>query len=263
MKTISELQQELRLARKDLAKIDERLSEIDTELMSFKDSEQGDTNFKHIYNLAEAMPIIPHPVVAMQQQSKSIYFGILLMIATLEDSISEQQLLFLQRMVMADVTRNRIDYYMGSLGKIQPDNVIFCLDDEVILSHADQLLLDLIVVAKLGRNCTMKSFRVISDLASILKKNKTDFTDIVAVAAAVLRQDWSHLSKNPAVAISCDLKYGHYLNEVSGWKTYVDEIKVQKAITGFVNILYKIIGGQNEKESLRYTTGNTRNRWKG
>ena len=144
--------------RKDLAKMDERLSVIDAELMSFKDSAQGDTNFQHIYNLAEAMPIIPHPVVTMDQKSKSVYFGILLMIATLEDSISEQQLLFLQRMAMSDTNRNRIDYYMGSLGKIQPDNVIFCLDDEVILSHADQLLLDLIVVAKMGRNCTMKSF---------------------------------------------------------------------------------------------------------
>lgn len=56
MKTISELQQELRLVRKDLAKMDERLSEIDVELMSFKDSVQDDTNFKHIYDLAEAMP---------------------------------------------------------------------------------------------------------------------------------------------------------------------------------------------------------------
>lgn len=243
MKTISELQQELRLVRRDLAKMDERLSEIDAELMSFKDSVQGDTNFKHIYNLAEAMPIIPHPVVSMQQQYKSIYFGILLMIATLEDSISEQQLLFLQRMVMADVARNRIDYYMGSLGKIQPDNVIFCLDDKVILSHADQLLLDLIVIAKLGRNCTMKSFGVISDLASILKKNKADFAEVADVAAAVLKQDWSHLSKTPSVAFSFDSKYGYYLSELTGWKAYVEEIQIKKAITGLVNALNRKIGG--------------------
>ena len=132
---------------------------------------------------------------------------------------------------------------MGSLGKIQPDNVIFCLDDELILSHADQLLLDLIVVAKLGQNCTMKSFGVISDLASILKKNKADFAEIADVAATVLRQDWSHLSKNPSAVISFDSKYGHYLNELTGWKAYADEIKFKKAITGFVNILNKIIGG--------------------
>ncbi|MDM8109082.1 hypothetical protein QUV93_04265 [Phascolarctobacterium faecium] len=243
MKTISELQQEIRLVRKNLAKMDERLSEIDTELMSFKDSVQGDTNFKHIYNLAEAMPIIPHPVVTMQQQSKSIYFGILLMIATLEDSISEQQLLFLQRIVMTDVARNRIDYYMGRLGQIQPDNVIFCLDDEVILSHADQLLLDLIVIAKLGRNCTMKSFVMISDLASILKKNKADFAEITDVAAAVLKQDWSHLSKTPSVVVNFDSKYGHYLNELTGWKAYVEEIQVKKAITELVNVLSRKIGG--------------------
>lgn len=243
MKTVSELQQELRLVRKDLAKMDERLSVIDAELMSFKDYAQGDTNFQHIYNLAEAMPIIPHPVVTMDQKTKSVYFGILLMIATLEDSISEQQLLFLQRMAMSDTNRNRIDYYMGSLGKIQPDNVIFCLDDEQILLHADQLLLDLIVVAKLGRNCTMKSFALISDLASILKKTKTDFLEIVDVAVAVLKQDWSHLSKNPSMVVSLDSKYSHYLNELTGWKAYAEEIKVKKAITGLVNTLSRKIGG--------------------
>lgn len=244
MKTISELQQELRLVRKNLAKMDERLSVIDTELMAFKDSVQGgDTNFQHIYNLAEAMPIIPHPVATMEQKSKSIYFGILLMVATLEDSISEQQLLFLQRMAMSDTNHNRIDYYMGSLGKIQPDNVIFCLDDEMILSHADQLLLDLIVVAKLGRNCTMKSFGVISDLASILKKNKADFTEIADVAAAVLRQDWSHLSKNPTTVVSFDSKYGHYLNELTGWKLYAEKIKIENTITSFADYLNRILDG--------------------
>lgn len=242
MKTISELQQELRLVRKDLTKMDERLSEIDKELMSFKESLQDDTSFQHIYNLAEAMPIIPHPVANMPQKSKSIYFGILLMVATLEDSISDQQLLFLQRMVMSDSARNRIDYYMGSMGKIQPDNVIFRLDDELILSHADQLLLDLIVVAKLGRNCTTKTLSVISDLASILKKKKADFTEIAEVAAAVLRQDFEHLSTNPADVVRFHLKFGHYLNELAGWSAYANEVSVKKAITGFVDTLNKMIG---------------------
>lgn len=45
MKTISELQQEIRLIRKNISKMDERLSIIDEELMSFKDSLQDDTNF--------------------------------------------------------------------------------------------------------------------------------------------------------------------------------------------------------------------------
>lgn len=53
--------------------------------------------------------------------------------------------------------------------------------------------------------------------------------------------EWSHLSKNPSAVISFDSKYGHYL---TGWKAYADEIKVKKAITGFVNILNKIIGGE-------------------
>lgn len=144
---------------------------------------------------------------------------------------------------MSDAKRNRIDYYMGSLGRIQRNNVFFCLDDEVILLHSDQLLLDLIVVAKLGRNCTMKSFEVISDLTSILKKTKADFSEIADIATAVLKQDWSHLSKNPSKVASLDSKYSHYLNELTGWKTYTEENKVKRAITGLVNTLSRKIGG--------------------
>ena len=89
----------------------------------------------------------------------------------------------------------------------------------------------------------MKSFGLISDLASILKKTKTDFLEIVDIAVAVLKQDWSHLSKNPSMVVSLDSKYSHYLNELTGWKAYAEEIKVKKAITGLVNTLSRKIGG--------------------
>ena len=225
MKTLYELQQELRLIRKDVAKMDERLSKIDEELMSCKDSLQDDTNFQHIYNLAKVMPIIPHPVVTMQQKSKSIYFGILLMIATLEDSVCDQQLLFLQRMVMSDDTRNRIDYYMGSLGKIQPDNVFFCLDDEAIVACANQLLLDMIVVAKLGNNCTTKTYGVIADIASFMGKNKIEFTQICKVAVSVMTRECSCLTEDVIADIELDKEYGHYLRELPIW-----EKRLQNAI---------------------------------
>lgn len=240
MKTISELQQDIRLVRKDLSKMDERLSGIDTELLLFKDSLQDDTNFKHIYDLAEAMPLIPHPIATMKQNTKSIYLGILLMTATVEDSISEQQLLHLQRMIMTDENRNRIDYYMGNLGKIQPDNVIFRLDDAVILSHANQLVLDMIIVAKLGKNCTNKTFGVIADISSILHKRKQDFIEICNVASAILRQNWEGLSENPEECIRFDSQYGYYLNELSSWKMKVDGIKRKNLMRELCNVLRAI-----------------------
>lgn len=242
MKTIGELQQELRIVRNDLAKMDEHLSQIETELMRFNNPLQDDINFKNIYDLAQAMPIIPHPVVKMQQTSKSIYFGMMLMVATLERSICEQQMLFLQRMIMADEARKSIDYYLGSLMKIQQDNIILSLNNSEIISYSDQLILDLLLIAKLGQNCTEESFGVISDIAAIFKRDKADFFEISNVAVAVLKQDWRCLANNSISITSIDSKYGYYLNELTGWKEYVNEIKVKKAIKGAVKILNRVIG---------------------
>ena len=222
MKTISELQQEIRLIRKDITKMDERLSVIDNELMAFKNSIQEDTNFGHIYNLAEAMPIIHHPITSLEPKQKSVYLGVLLMIATLEDSISDQQLLFLQRMVMGEAERNRIDYYMVNLGKIQPDNVIYHLVDEKMKPQAKYLLLDMIIIAKLSKNCSVKTFELISDIASVLKFTKSSFKEICNVAAAILKQNYDDIQKETIIYLN--EKYGYYLNELNGWDILVENV---------------------------------------
>ncbi len=222
MKTISELQQEIRLIRKDINKMDERLSVIDDELMTFKDSIQEDTNFGHIYNLAEVMPIIHHPITSLEPKQKSVYLGTLLMIATLEDSISDQQLLFLQRMVMWEADRNRIDYYMVNLGKIQPDNVIYHLADEKMKTQAKYLLLDMIIIAKLSKNCSMKSYELISDIALVLKFTKSSFSEICSVAVSILKQNYDDIPREKIVYLN--EKYGYYLNELNGWAILVENV---------------------------------------
>ncbi|MGN0421683.1 MAG: hypothetical protein ACI4EY_02995 [Lachnospiraceae bacterium] len=144
------------------------------------------------------------------------------MVATLEDSVSDQQLLLLQRMIMADADRKRIDYYMGNLGKIQPDNVIFRLDNEVIAAHANQLLLDMIVIVKLGKNCTIKTYGVIADIASILGKTKSEFIEICMVAISVITQECNRLPEDALDVIRLDKEYGFYLEKLATWQCRVE-----------------------------------------
>lgn len=250
MKTISELQREIRVIREDLAKMDERLSSIDKDLLSFKDSLQSGTNFDHIYNLAEAMPIIAHPITSFQQAAKSTYMGIVLMTATLEDSITNQQLLFLQRMIMADPDRRRIDYYMGSLGKLQPDNVIFQLSDETITAHGSQLLLDMMIVARLGKLCTEKTFGVISDIASVLGKDKRIVIKITQAAIAVLTQSYEKIPSNSASVLYMDEHFGYYLGELPGWEKHVSEKRSQKAVQDAGAALAGTVGRGSEAEAI-------------
>lgn len=215
--------------------MDKHLSDIDSELLMFKDSQQKDTNYDHIYNLAEAMPVLLHLIVSFSQTEKSVYFGVLLMVATHEDSISEQQLLFLQRMVMADANSRRIDYYMGNLGKIQLDNVIFHLGDETVAKYGKQLVLDAIIVAKLGKNCTGKSWQIIADIATIFGIPKEVFAETCKIAAAILTQSSNTLTGGLEYMINVDRHYGYYLQEITDWKkrsekaweeySHIEEIK--------------------------------------
>lgn len=254
MKAISELQQEIRNIRRDLSKMDERLANIDAELLMFKDSVQNNSNFDHIYNLAEAMPIIRHPVISFPQQEKSIYFGILLMIATLENSIADPQLLFLQRMIMADPHRKRIDYYMGNLGKIQPDNVIFHLSDKAIIAHGDNLLLDAMLVAKLGTSCTVTTLAIISDIASILGKTKQELRYICTAAAALLTQDRHHIPSGVSMTLHMDDVFGYYLRELSGWNERVERKSKQAAYRDAGEVFDKAIE-EITKKPLTLPTG--------
>lgn len=87
MKTIAELQQEIRSIRKELSILDGRLDAMDTELLGYKDVTSDDSEYKRIYEIAKTMPVIKHPIVQETIPIKNNYFGMLLMVAVVDDSI--------------------------------------------------------------------------------------------------------------------------------------------------------------------------------
>lgn len=135
-------------------------------------------------------------------------------------------------MIMADDLRKRIDYYMGNLGKIQTDNVIFHLNNEGIASYASQLLLDMIVTAKLGKSCTTKTYGVIADIASILGKTKAEFIEVCMVAISVMTQACNRLPEDALAVIHLDKEYGFYLENLPTWKCRVEHAIEQMKCLG-------------------------------
>lgn len=223
LKTLRDLQNEIRLVRRDIQKMDKRLSVIENDLFHFEDVNSDVDSFKHIYRLAENMPLLSHPIMKESQTTKSIYFAILLMIASIEGTISDQQLLFLQRMVMTDKSCKRIDNYMSALGRLQPENIFYKLDNEVIVSHAQQLVLDMVIIAKIGDNCSDKSLKMIVDIAGALNINKNCFSEICDVARAIIVQDCSVLINNYEEVVLLNERFGYYLTEINEWEKYIQE----------------------------------------
>jgi hypothetical protein len=90
---------------------------------------------------------------------------------------------------------------------------------------SDAILLDMLIVAKLSKNCTEKSYYAIADIALLMKKEKRDIVKISQIAAIVLRQDTKEIGLIYQEVVECDRKYGYYLQEIKGWKEILNKAK--------------------------------------
>lgn len=228
MKTIAELQQEIRSMQTVLQEINNRLSNIDDELLNYKDSGIRDSNYKRIYEIADSMPIIQHPIIHYGYTVKNSYFAILILVATCEDSINDEQLLFLQRMVMADSQRTSIDLYMAGIRSVSIENVIFKMPDDV-KNLSNQLVLDMLMVANLGKVKTRNTFEIIASVVAVLGVESRIVTNISSVSKTILMQDIKIISmENIEVIVSDDLQFGYYLQELDGWSDLVIRAKEKR-----------------------------------
>lgn len=231
MKTISELQQEIRKMQIDLRDMDKHLSEISDELLSYKDSGKNESIYKRIYEIAETLPIIQHPIIKYSNLVKKNYLGILLMIATCEDSINDNQLLLLQRMVMTDSQRKTIDLYVDGIGNILAENVMIKMDENIKEKLSCQLVLDMLLIANLSTVKTKRTFEIIATIASFLKVNSSGLKIISMTALMILTRSCSESLKGLSVnsVETIQNNYGYYLKELSEWQSLLAEKKEQEA----------------------------------
>lgn len=212
MKTISELQNEIRGIKKDLSDIEVRLKSIDEELSNFKDSSIASSKDNNLYELAQTFPKIEHPISKENLTVKNNYFSILLMISTIDDSINDEQLLFLQRIALSDEQNSRLDSYLANLGNINFKNVLFQLDETVKHKYSKQLLLDMIILSNLSKNNDRKSYEIIASISAFLGIEKQVVREITQVAKTILLNDITYLPN------SRDIKcFNYYLCEVPGY----------------------------------------------
>mgnify|MGYP000887408010 FL=1 len=240
MKTISELQQEIRNMQKELINISEHLTDVDNELLKYKDTFKSESAYKKIYEIAKTMPIIDHPIINYDYSIRNNYFAILILIATCEDGINENQLLFLQRMVMADKQRTSIDLYMAGIGSISPENVFFKIKDEIKENMSDRLMLDMLIIANLSLVKSRKTYEIISNIAALFEIDKDTMTHLSQIAMVILKQDITNveLEMSKILIIKADERYGYYLSEISGWNELLMNAKEQYT-TDKIGSVYK------------------------
>lgn len=223
MKTISELQQEIRGIRKDLDHMDARLAALDEELLNYKDAVQEDSIYVKIFHVASAMPEIQHPVVKKGKTTKASYYSMLFMIATREDSINVDQLLFLQRMILSDREHNHLENFANMAKKLDPGEVIYYLDDVIKDELGRQLILDMMLISILGRQRSPEAYGMIADVAAFMKIPEKEIKDIAMVSKIIASQKLENDYDVRFLKYAND-RFDYYLNELAGWKE-----KIQKA----------------------------------
>lgn len=248
MRSISDLQKEIEYLHRDLAKLNKRLLAVGDELDGYRALQNTEINYDEIYALAESMPVIKHPICDMHPEEKAIYVSLLLMVATLENELNDRQLLFLQRMIISDEDWNKLDIYFANMRRFQPDDVIFYLQNKNILSYSNQLLLDMMLIAKLGKNCTGKSMKLIADIAVALDKDKdkNKIREIIIVAKALLTHNLNVIEANQSDYLHINNLYGYYFKEFSNWNKIVSSYDAKEII----NKLDKIVGLNSTKEII-------------
>lgn len=247
MKTISELQQEIRSMKIELNNISEHLTDIDNELLNYKDTEKSESVYKKIYEIAEAIPVIEHPIINYDYSVKNNYFAILILIATCENNINNNQLLFLQRMIMADSQRTSIDLYMAGVGSISPEDVIFKIKDDIKKDMTDRLILDMLIIANMSSVKSRKTYEIIADVAALLAIDKETLTCLSQIATAILKQDIMIIKREmkASLIIRADERYGYYLCKISGWNELLRGAREQQKannIGGVVKEFYNVLG---------------------
>lgn len=224
MRSISDLQKEIEYLHRDLAKLNKRLLAVGNELADYRALQNTEISYEEIYALAESMPVINHPMCNMQPEEKAIYVSLLLMVAALENELNDRQLLLLQRMIMSDDDWNKLDIYFANMRRFQPDNVIFHLQNKNILSYSNQLLLDMMLIAKLGKHCTSKTMNLIADIAVALDKDKNKVRKIIIVAKALLTHNLNVIENYKFNYLYLNSTYGYYFTDIPEWNSKVSNM---------------------------------------
>jgi len=216
MKTIAEIQQEIRFIKTEIGNLDERLQKVSDELSNFKEIGFTESVYQTIYDMARHMPIIKHPIVNQEASVKGNYFAILVSVAGMDDSINNDQLLLLQRMIIGDQDRGRLENYTGLSNKLSLKDIIYNIDSVIKGQLAKQLTLDLFLIIGLSRKKTHDIFSALADIISIFEIDRNELKEISDVSVVILKQsaknDWNYKT-----IIKANQDFGYYLSELDDW----------------------------------------------
>ena len=178
MKTIDELQAELRL--------------ICSELEKLKESQKAETrevNFREIAARAERYPISGHPMVNEVEYTKDMYILMLLSVAALDDEKYEESFMTIYRIAFGMNFSGNIESLFLSAKSMKFETLDECTRLFLNSKLRLVLLLECMMIAAGFENGKRRAIEYISQLAVMLNVSKDDIEFLANLARVVLTQD--------------------------------------------------------------------------
>ena len=178
MKTIDELQAELRL--------------ICSELEKLKESQKAETrevNFREIAARAERYPILGHPMVNEDEHTKDMYILMLLSVAALDDEKYEESFMTIYRIAFGMWFSGNIESLFLSAKSMKFETLDECTRLFLNSKLRLVLLLECMMIAAGFENGKRKAMEYISQLAVMLNVGKDEIEFLANLARVVLTQD--------------------------------------------------------------------------
>ena len=185
MKTIDELQAELRL--------------ICSELEKLKESQKAETrevNFREIAARAERYPILGHPMWNEDEHTKDMYILMLLSVAALDDDKYEESFMTIYRIAFGmNFSGNMEDLFL-SAKSMKFETLDECTRLFLNGNLSLVLLLECMMIAAGFENGKRRAMEYIAQLAVMLNVSKDEIEFLANLARVVLTQDLNEYKTN-------------------------------------------------------------------
>ncbi len=236
MKTILELQQEIRSLRNDISKMDTNLAMIESELNSMQQEKirkatggnQGiEFDYDSFQKLASNLPFVNHVLSTLKEEYPcKLYLKCLLSLVWIDEDAAVEKLTYVQWIYGKTVAVQGVsleDLYKDS---VQLDKTYFLELVELLpQKYRGNLVVDSLVVAELSGTFTKESLQFVGNLCGILGVNREKLNDYSIIAKILLNGNKKKLQEKEGEIVFSNQNILNYYIGFKEMNMMLDEMR--------------------------------------
>jgi hypothetical protein len=248
VKSLLDLQQELRTLEKDVTDVMKSVQSINHDIEQMRNTSSSDikVDYKKIELLAENISFEDHPLSEVNDEKVcKIYLEMLLNITRLD--LDEKNLI--ERLVFIQWLQkeSKIDWILEELFQDclkTKEEFVYEFVELLPIEYVENFIVDALIVAGLCGGANAEIYEYIANLVAILGIKKEKLVELSIVVRVVLCQDTNWMSKEEEKIFLKYIAFFEYYTESE------NIIMSKNIIKGMRQIVVKMEGSENERDTM-------------